>query len=713
MGKASASRQAPAFGLFFQAAGRRLPPMRYRFVQDAQVAGALQVVTVRSQRASASLAAIELPEVPAGVTVVLAGDIPGSGVVEYEGRRMPVLARDTVAYVGEPVALVASRDLALAQTVASELALRYLELPQSVDAVEPIVETVTRGDPASSFARAERVVAHGMSTAPRRFAPPAPQEAVAFWDGQTLVVRTATQHPFHVRATVASVLDLQPSRVRVVAEPLDGPCGKLLVPSLVAAHAALVAFRANAPARVRYSLREELSVAFRIAGTRGSWQATVGSGERAGAARFRLDIEGGAYDLMAEDVIGRVVGALSGPYRWEAVSAEGAHHTGETVPCELPPGCGELEAVFVRELCVNAVAEAAGMDPVAWRLANLQTEPGAQVQPAEARRPKASRHRTDLRGVIEEVARRSDFHRRFGAYEAVRARRAGSGTAGVPLRGVGIALATFAAGLGSAAQRGAKMRLGMAKDRRVTVWSSAVDTGRGTPALFTRIVSEELGIPAGQVTVSVVDTSLVPSSGPAAASRTAAILVPLLRRCCASLKARMRRAALPLVVESQFRGGREPEGPVSASGTVAAVEVDPVSRLARCTGIWTVIDAGEILDPRRAESAAASGLVRGLSVALIEESDAALVPVPPASDAFAAPAPSYRTVRHADLGQLWVGFLDGTRQRARAEPAAVSELALLGVAPAVAAAVAQATGLRISRLPIGPLDLAPAAGGET
>jgi CO/xanthine dehydrogenase Mo-binding subunit len=690
--------------------------MRYRFVQDARLPGTLHVVTVRSQRASAALAGIELRGIPEGVTVVTARDIPGSSDMEYSGRRMPVLAGATVGYVGEPVALVAALDLELAQVAASEIVLTYADLAPDtgfVQAGEPLTETIMRGDPAGILSQAERSVSHHLSTMPRRFAPPAPQEALAAWDGPVLVLRTATAHPFHVRAAVASVLDLPASRVRVIAEPLDGPSGKLLMPSLVAVHAALVAAIANAPARVKYSWREELSVSFRIAGTRASWQAAADPEGKAAAARFRLDIEGGSCDLMAEEAVGRAIDALAGPYRWRALAVEAAYLDGETVPCELPPGSGELEASCARELCADALAAASGLDPAAWRLANLASESATPSAPDAAGRARSARGRAGTREVLEAVAKASDFHRKYAAYEAIRERRAGPGAAGAPMRGVGIALATLCGGFGTAAEHGVKVRLGMGKDRRVTVWTSVPDTGRGNHALFVKVVSEGLGIPPAQVSVAPVDTSVVPSSGPAAASRTAIILVPLLRRACALLKGRMRRAALPLAVESQARQVLEAGDGSSAAGTVAAVEVDAATRLVRCTGIWSVIEAGEILDSARARSVALAGLVRGLGVALFEESEAAVVPVPPASDAWAAPAPAYRIARHGDLGLLSVEFLDKGRQRGRIWPRAVGELSLLGVVPAVAAAVAQATGRQVTRLPVGSPDLASDPGGAT
>ena len=83
------------------------------------------------------------------------------------------------------------------------------------------------------------------------------------------------------------------------------------------------------------------------------------------------------------------------------------------------------------------------------------------------------------------------------------------------------------------------------------------------------------------------------------------------------------------------------------------------------------------------------------------------MPVPPASGPFAALPPAYRIAGLRDIGSLEVSFLAHGRERGRAEPRGISELAMLGVAPAVAAAVGQAIGRPIARLPILPEDLAP------
>jgi CO/xanthine dehydrogenase Mo-binding subunit len=687
--------------------------MRYRFVQDVKVPGALEVVTVRSQRASARIEGIDLPELPPGAVAVVAADIPGSAVLEDEGVRMPILAGSAVAYVGEPVALVAAPDLAVAQGLARSVAVRYADRDPESPAAEgegDIVETVLRGEPEDSIPGEVRE----MVTSPRRFAPPAPQEAVVVWDGQALEVRTATLDPFHVRAAVAGALGLPASRVRVLAEPVDGCGGKLRMPSLVAVHAALVAFRTGSAARVRYSWREELSVAFRIAGTRASWRAVAAAEGRPPAARLALSIEGGACDLGASLVARRASAALAGPYPSLAVSATVRYRADQTVPCELPPGCGDLEAVCARELCATELAAAEGLDPAEWRIRSLTPWGNPEAAPETgASRPRAPRKGSGPVEVLRAVAEASGFHRRHAACEVTKERRARS-PSDVPMRGVGIALATFPAGLGPGAEQGTRVRLAVAKDRRVTVYTSAVDAGRGNQRLFARIVSEELGVPAGHVSVAAVDTSVVPSSGPTVASRTAAVMVPLLRRVCSSAKARLRKGSASFSVESTFRGGGD--GPAisaaSAAGTVAAVEVDPATRMLRCTGVWVVIDAGEILDPDEARAVACSSLVRGIGIAFAEESEAAVVPVPPATDPWAAPAPVYRIARLGDFGTLSVGFLDHSHDHGRVPPLAVSELALLGVVPALAAAVAQATGIPVTRLPIRPSALSWEQGAQ-
>ena len=658
--------------------------------------GELHVVTVRSQRASASLAGVELPDLPAGVVAILARDIPGRPTLVWGEGSHPILASGEVRYVGEPVALVAARELEVARGVAAEVGLRYADdAPPGSDPWVPESSTL-RGEAGEPQTMDESTgLEHQIVTRPRRFAPPSPQEVIAHWDGQILVLRTATRDPFHVRETVAAVLDMPQGKVRVIGEALDGPAGKHLMPSLVAAHAALVCFVTGRPVRVRYTWPEELGAAFRVAGTLCRWQV----GDR--GARLHLAVEGGAYDPMAGEVLRRALSCVPGPYRAARMGLTAEYHFTRTVPCELPPGCGELEATLVREMWVSAEAARLGIDPATHRLELL----GGVVDEDGGGGPRRPRPQAGwgAREVIREVVRRSGFHRRYAACAAAAERR-GEDTS-IPHRGIGIALATFRGGFGDPRERGSRLRLAMGRDRRVTIHTSAVDAGRGCRALYARIVAEVLGVEPSSVLFAPVDTQSVPDTGATAASRTATILVPLLRRCAAQLKRRTARGALPVSVESSYSPppGRGHEG---SAATVATVEMDPQSGAVRCTGVWAVIDAGEVLDLRQARTVAAASVVRGLGIATLEQSEAALVPIPPASSPYAAPPPAYHVAGIADIPAVEVEFLDHGGDRLRPAPVGISELAILGVPAAVASATGQAQGRPVTRLPIGAETLA-------
>jgi CO/xanthine dehydrogenase Mo-binding subunit len=289
----------------------------------------------------------------------------------------------------------------------------------------------------------------------------------------------------------------------------------------------------------------------------------------------------------------------------------------------------------------------------------------------------------------------SDFSRRFAAFEANRKLRAGrlgdggsDGPGDLPLHGIGLSLWTLPLWTPTGA---ATVRVSMGRDRRVTVFASVVETGRGGSASLRALVARDLGIPSEHVKIAPVDTSVVSDSGPSTEAWTQAVVLPLAARCCVNLKRRLAKSGPPLSAQARRRrspgptaSGQDRKAVPAVIGTVARVRLDPVSGCVRCTGWWCAIDAGTLVDPDRMRTAALAAAQRALDSALWADAVAGGGVVPPSA---------HRLLRAVELIES-TGYAGG-----------VAEGVAAGLPPALGAAVEQAGIRAVHTLPIGSAPL--------
>jgi xanthine dehydrogenase molybdopterin-binding subunit B len=198
---------------------------------------------------------------------VKADDIPGKNSVTVDGVDVRVLASGEVRYYGEPIVLLAGKDEEELETLAGDVVVEYeeeepylsFEMPREDRIV--LCREIERGRPDAAFKEAEKVVSTDVSTGIQEHFYSEPHAAYAAWenDVSTLRVTCSTQWPHHVHRTIAEVLAV-PSEIVAVAVPEEPDLaldGKLWYPSLIAAHAALVAWLTKKNVKLAASREED------------------------------------------------------------------------------------------------------------------------------------------------------------------------------------------------------------------------------------------------------------------------------------------------------------------------------------------------------------------------------------------------------------------------------------------------------------------------
>lgn len=547
-----------------------------RFVADLAFPVALQVALVTIPCGSADILAIDTSAALAlpGVVAVLSAADLAQPVQRfgpaYEDR--PVIADGCVTYHGEPVALVAAETADLAHKAAALVRVDYRETPgaYTLDAAladdAPVVQQrvagmvehgnvlKTRrygwGDVAAAEATADLVVENTYTFPMVTHFPIEPLAMVAVPTGEGIDVYSAVQHPYLLQRMLASILDLDLSRVRVLAPDPGGAFGGKQNPKFEPV-LAMLALRLGRPCRLVCSL-EETFQAMRRAGAR--VHARTGF-TREGIAVFhqlRADYQLGAYVDIGERVVAKGSYLGGGPYRWPALSTVARAVLTNTVPSTAFRGFGAPQISWATESQMDAAARALGIDRLRIRLLNLVSAGEEMVRgevPADG----------DWRQSVEKAAAAIDWSAPLP-----------------PHRGRGIAVA-----IKSGATTGLSQSLvRLLFDGSVLVYAGTSDMGQGARTIWAQIAADELGVPVERVTVVSGDTTAVPFDLQTSASRSTVFMGNAVLAACRDIRRQVAEMYADEVGATDASLGADSPGVVS----VGEEEIAVVSAAQRALG---------------------------------------------------------------------------------------------------------------------------------
>jgi CO/xanthine dehydrogenase Mo-binding subunit len=594
-----------------------------KYVDDLVFPRMLHGRTVRSTIACGRIRAVNLLFDQAGFTVVDHRGIPGRNIIALIVDDQPCLAERVVRHYAEPVLLLAHPDRE--RLIAADVDIEYepsepvfdpLHSPKVFKSV-----AINKGDVEAGFRLADEIVEGEYRLGHQEHVYIETNGVVAVPENGGITLHGSLQCPYYVQKALCVVLDLPPEKVRVVqAETGGGFGGKEEYPSVLAAHASLLALKSGRPVKMIYDRAEDMEATTKRHPAIVRTRTGVTRAGRLTAIDVDVLLDGGAYATLSPVVLSRGVIHASGPYRCDNVRVNGRVVMTNTPPNGAFRGFGAPQTQFAAEVQMERVAERLGMDPVKLRAINAlrsgDTTATGQVLGRD----------TSALKVLREAVKRTDFRRR---------RRQLRGTN----RGLGLALFFHGAGFtGSGEVRLASKASLELTERGARVLVSSTDIGQGARTVHAQIVADTLGLPFDAIEVARADTGRVPDSGPTVASRTTMVVGGLLQRCAVEMKRTLGRLTPgeylrrhgPLVVTEQY------EAPTAAAfdettyrgdayGTyawgcdVAEVEFDPVTYEIRPVRVTAVQDIGRALNPRLAAGQIEGGTLQGIGYALLEE----------------------------------------------------------------------------------------------
>ena len=695
---------------------------RARYTADERPRGVLHAVIVRAPVARGHVVRLDLSKALAAPGVygaITRDDVPA---VKLDGVQ---LFDPVIGYVGHPVAAICAESVDAANRARALVDLQVAEEPNAISAAQALAPDApavrpkgntprnmprvkTRGDVAKGLSDSDVTITREYRTPTALHTALEPHGAVCEWMGDHLTIWESTQGIFNTRADVAAGLRMPLSRVRVMKNYMGGGFGAKNGAPHSTFIAALLSRKLNRPVSCMLDREGEQSDTGNRPAT--IQRVTIGAKRDGTLTAITLDA---TIALGIGGWLGGPAGIFHTLYRCPNVHSSEMFvyvNSGAMNSFRAP---GHTEGAFALECAMDALARQLNMDPLELRRRNYADDDQDKTRPYSQKR---------LSDCYDEGARRFDWKQ--GATKA---------QSDSLRRGVGMASITWGAGGGPPAY--ASVRLN--RDGSIDVLSGSQDLGTGSRTILAQIAAEQLGARAADVRTVLGDTERLPYAPNSWGSITTASVGPAVRVAAEEARRTLFDAAAsmlnaePAELESSesvirvrgtdrsmtfgavceklgnvmisgagSRGANPPHASIAAfAAQFAEVEVDIETGQVRVLRILSVHDSGRIINPTLATSQVEGGVIQGLGYALFEErvmDQRSGVPLNPTMHDYKIPTmadiPAIETV--------FVGNADVVANHTGAK--GLSEPPIIGVAPAIANAVANAIGVEVTEIPLTP-----------
>ncbi|MGW0803200.1 molybdopterin cofactor-binding domain-containing protein [Nonomuraea sp. NPDC002799] len=689
----------------------------FAYASDLWLDGMVWGVTLRSPHPSAWIRSIDIGPAlrMAGVLAVLTHeDVPGEKFYGLEHKDQPVLAIDQVRYQGEPVALVAADHPETARRAAAAIVVAYEPRAAVTDPRES--RDIVRRQPVlmGDTFEAEVVVTgeYEVGMQDQAFLGPESGLAVPAEDGG-VDLYIATQWLHVDRDQLAPCLGLPPDKVRLTLSGVGGAFGAREDLSMQA-HACLLALRLGRPVKIVYGREESFFGHVHRHPARMRYEHGATRDGRLVYVKADILLDGGAYCSSSPAVVGNAASLGVGPYEVPNVRVTATGVYTNNPPCGAMRGFGAVQACYAYESQMDRLAEACGLSPVEIRVRNAVSQGSRLItgQLIDTPAPLA-RMLGDLAAMPLPPARSGEDLRALpgGVSQTTHGESVRRGVG----YGVGIKNICFSEGFDDYSTARVRAEL-VGGEPHVTVHTAAAEVGQGLVTVQAQIARTELGVT--NVTVATADTA-VGSAGSSSASRQSYVTGGAVKAACEAVRERFgglaAREALekygPIEETREFRHRPTyPLDPVTGQGDShtqlalcvhrAVVDVDVELGLVKVVELAAVQDVGRILNPQALEGQIHGGSAQGLGLALMEEIQIrdGQVLNPSFTD--------YLIPTILDMPPMRLKILENPDPSAPYGLRGAGEPPTLSSTPAIAAAVRAATGLRLTRVPIRPEDIA-------
>ena len=683
-----------------------------------------------ADRVHARITAIDTSQAeahPGVVAVFTAKDVPvneyGLGIPDQPVLCGPGSAKegaDIVRCISDQVALVVADSEAAAAEAVRLIDITYEDLPVITDPEEALREgapqlhphaqgnilthyRIRHGDMAAGWAQAEVVVEGVYRTGAQEHAYLQPEAGLGYIDeeGRVTVV-VAGQWVHKDQQQIAHALGLPEEQVRIIYPAIGGAFGGREDMS-VQIVLGLAAWKLQRPVKIIWS-REESIIGHHKRHPmtiRAKWGATKEG--RLVAAEAEIIADAGAYAYTSPKVLGNAHLMVCGPYVIPNAHVDSYAVYTNNVPSGAFRGFGGPQGAFAAEGQMNRLAEALGMDPVALRAMNVLKD-GSITVVGSSLPPGVTLDRVLADGAVQSgywEHAGGQWQRRPVAQPADPAKR----------RGVGMAIGLKNVGFSFGAPEGnwATVELhGSTEIERVVVREVGADVGQGAHTVFVQMAAAAVGVPVEKVELLGHDTTYAGNSGSASASRMTFMAGNAIKGAAELALEKWRAEERPAIATYQYRapkttpydpetGRSEPNVSYGYMAQFVEVEVDVETGHVRVVRVVSAHDVGKAINPHLIEGQVEGAVVQALGYAVMENL------VTKEGRILNPTLSTYLIPTILDIPEETKSvILEYADPRGPWGARGMAEMPFIPLAPAIVAAVHDATGVWFDRIPLTP-----------
>jgi CO/xanthine dehydrogenase Mo-binding subunit len=723
--------------------GRKKVTGQALYVDDLSFPDTLHGVTVRSPVARGKITNISFRgDIPWNeFVIVTAKDIPGANYVALILNDQPYLADGFVNHPEEPVLLLAHKDKYLVEEARRNVSLEIEELPAIFSLEDSLAKKeivwgednvfkkflVDKGNVDDAWASADLIIEGEYETGAQEqlyienngaIAIANPSEGVTVWGSM--------QCPYYVHKALVKLFELPDEKIRIIqTETGGGFGGKEEYPSLIAGHAALLAWKSGKPVKIIYDRAEDMVATTKRHPSRTRHKTAVTKDGKLLAVEIDFVIDGGAYCTLSPVVLSRGTIHAAGPYVCPNVRIHS-----RAVATNVPPhgafrGFGAPQSIFALERHMDKVAHAVGLTPEEFRRRNFIHE-GETTATSQV-----IRERVEMDHLLTRTLELSDYHGKRERF----ARENHAGNGGFSKKR-GIGFATFMHGAGFTGSGEVYLQSVVSAEAtaegKVRILAASTEIGQGTNTIFSQIASEALGVDFESIEIVQPDTGRVPNSGPTVASRTSMVVGKLVESAVLGLKqtligsdllrpeyndADFKKACADYIAkfgslktssiyqpppnvhwdDEKYQG--DAYGAYAWAVYVAEVSFDELTYEARVEDFVAMQEVGRVLNPVLAAGQIEGGVAQAIGFTLFENvvwKDGRMANNQMTN--YIIPTP-------ADIPPIRVFFEENPYAYGPGGAKGIGELPMDGAAPAILNAIENATGVSFTTIPLMPEEL--------
>jgi len=587
-----------------------------KYPDDVYLDSMIYGSAVRSQYPRARVLAIHAEEaraLPGVVGVWTAADVPGKNKVGHLVKDWDTMipVGEITHYLGDAICLVAAETPEILAQAKALVKVDYEVLAMVRNPMEarlpdaPLVHKsgnllahkhIQRGNPAEAIARSKYVLTEHFSTPWTEHAFLEPECAVAYPDGDGVMILSTDQSAYDTQHEIMGMLGMDADRVKVQNQLVGGGFGGK-EDVTVQHHAALIAWLARRPVKVKLTRQESLIIHPKRHPM--EMDFAIGCDENGIIQGVTAEViaDTGAYASLGGPVLERACTHAAGPYNYQNFEIDGWAYYTNNPPAGAFRGFGVTQTCFCIESLLNRMADRVGISPweIRWRNA---IRPGQELPNGQ---------------IVDEST---------GLTETLLAVKPYYDKA----RYVGLACAMKNAGVGVGIPDTGRVRL-LAQGGKLHIFAGASCIGQGLGTVLVQMVCDQTGLPHTDVVYERSNTYCAPDSGTTSGSRQTLFTGEACRRACQDLNNAIKGKSLSDIDGQEFYGeylgktdplGADVPHPKSHIAYGYATQLCMLDDDGRIQKIVAAHDVGKAVNPNSLEGQIQGGVVMSMGYALTE-----------------------------------------------------------------------------------------------